>query len=171
MRAPPRSQSWQVLARRYVNAIFFPHSYQWGAEAHSPRHLFLQVRCRDLAPGQYPPHLRLRSTACFRPFSAQFSPSRHNAYTARLPHYIGPSSTSQYRRRHSLLYPAIVPPLFLQCHPACHAPPRLSFIGSASARARLLTRLVSHRSDSQRCPGILPKQTQARPRNWKCPRL
>ena len=110
---------------------------------------FLQVGCRDLAPGQYPTHLRLRSTACFRPLSAPSLPSRHYAYTARLPYYIGPPSTSQ-RRRHSLLYPAVASPFCLQCHPACHAPPPLSFFGNVSARARLLTRLVSLRSDSQR---------------------
>ena len=122
LRASPYSQPWQVPARRYVYATVFPHSYHWGAEAHSPRHSFLQVGCRGLASGQYPPHLRLRSTACFRPFSAPFPASRHNTYTARLstlhstPYYLTVSSSLP-------TIPSRSPSFLLQCHPACHALP------------------------------------------------
>ena len=146
----PAGPRTKVCQRR-----FFTHSYCWGAEAHSPRHSFLLVGCRDLASRQYPPHLRLRSTACFRPFSAPF-------YLAVVPH----TTLLYYITQDPIILHNVVVTRYhtqpLSLPSPCNASSRAKchfFSPSSevvSARARRLSLGKSLRSDPQRLGNQYP---------------
>ena len=76
-----------------------------------------------------PPHLQLRSTACFRPLSALILLSRYITYAVPFSYYTRPLILHCHRC--SLPYSTVVPLCSRQYHLACPVPLCLSFAGGS----------------------------------------